>query len=657
MTQKKLVLIGLLLVASQGMSQKKKDPVLMTVNGKDVHQSEFISIYTKNNPNPKYDKQSLDEYMDLFVKYKLKVTEAEQLRMDTISKFMTELEGYREQLARPYLTDKEMNDELIKQAYYRQTHEIKASHILIQNIDGSPIQRGGATFGEAELNKILEIKGEIESGKISFEDAALKYSQDPSARDNKGLLGYFSAFQMVYPFEEAAFNTKVGQISDPVKTRFGYHIIKVHDSREARGRIKVAHIYAKAPEKATEEEKEKAKKKIDEIYTLLKGGKDFAELAKEYSEDNTSASSGGELEWFGTGRMLPDFEEASYGLKNNGDYSEPVRTSYGWHIIKRMDYEPLPSLEESEGQLKARISRDARSNKSRDSFVEKLKLEYHFKDFSSKWMSDYVKAYNATDSGDIVKRVEKFNTEKAFYFYFKKGKISPIHNHKVKEFTQKYVANAPEASDIQELYNNFIADALIDFEKSRLEVKYPEYKALMQEYKDGILLFELTDQKVWKMASKDTVGLEAFYEQNKENYKWKERADVEIYTAVKKENIYKAYELVKDSGYNANEVVKSINQSSQLNLSVESEKFEIADKKELTNRNLTKGVMEPFVLDGKFVLLKVNELLDPSIKKLDETRGLVISDYQTYLEKEWIKELKAKYPVAINNNILYSLGD
>lgn len=657
MKNKHLLLLGLILWTFQGVSQKKKDPVLMTVNGKNVHQSEFLNIYTKNNPNPKYDKESLDEYMDLFVKYKLKVTEAEQLHMDTITKFVKELEGYREQLAAPYLTDKETNDELIKQAYFRKTNEVKASHILIQNTDGSPIKRSGADFGEAEKKKIEEIKKEIESGKITFEEAAAKYSQDPSAKDNQGLLGYFSAFQMVYPFEEAAYNTKPGEISDPIRTRFGYHIIKVHDIREARGRIKVAHIYAKAPDNASKEEQEQAKKKIDEIYALLKGGKDFADLAREYSEDNTSAGKGGELEWFATGRMLPKFEEASFALKNNGDYSEPIKTSYGWHIIKRLDYEDLPSFDKMESELKARIARDPRSNKSRESFIAKLKEEYHFKDYSSKWMDDYKKAYSnySDESGDASARLEDFYGKKAFRYSIKKGlfaKKNKVYSH---EFTD-IVVDAPDNSDIDVLYEKFVADRLMAYEKSRLEEKYPEYKALMQEYKDGILLFELTDQKVWKKASKDTTGLEAFYEQNKNNYMWEKRADVEIYTAVKKENIELAKQLLKDSGFNANEVVKNINEKSQLNISVESGKYEIEEKEELKGRTLKKGVMEPFVLNGKFVLLKVNELLEPSVKKLDETKGLVISDYQTYLEKEWIKELKAKYPVVINKDVLYSVG-
>ncbi len=653
MKKNMLLAVGLFLGA---VSFAQKDPVLMTVDGKNVHQSEFLNIYTKNNPDPKYDKASLDEYMELFVNFKLKVTEAEELKMDTISKFQNELNGYREQLARPYLTDKEMNDELIKEAYYRKTNEVKASHILIQNVNAEVAVRQGASFGEAERKKVEEIKADIEAGKISFEDAAVKYSQDPSAKDNKGSLGYFSAFQMVYPFEEAAYTTKVGEISNPIKTRFGYHILKVHDKRPARGRIRVAHIYAKSPDNAKPEDAKKAKQKIEELYELLKKGKDFADLAKEHSEDKTSAQKGGELAWFTSGRMLPNFEEASFNLAKDGDYTKPIKTSYGWHIIKRLEYEDVRSFDKMEGELKAKIAKDPRSNKSKASFIEKLKDEYHYKDYSKKWLADYSKAYKAgMESG--TPDVSSFDGKKAFKYSVKKGCFKPKTVVKVADFTKFMKAHPSQKEvDIKAKYNAFVSQELMQFERSRLEVKYPEYKALMQEYEDGILLFELTEQKVWKKASKDTVGLEAFYEKNKDRYQWKKRGDVEIYSAVKKDNIYKALEYVKDSNYNANQVLKKINATSQLNLSVESGKFEIAKKEELKGRTLTVGVTEPFVLNSKFVFIKTNEVLPPTTKKLDETRGMAISDYQTYLEKEWIKELKAKYPIVINEDVLYSLG-
>lgn len=634
---------------------QKNNPVLMTVNGKEVRQSEFINIYTKNNPDPQYDKASLDEYMELFIKYKLKVTEAETLKMDTITKFKNELNGYKEQLARPYLTDNEMNDELVKQAYYRKSHEVKASHILIQDVNAKEAIRSGAVFGEAELKRITEIKAEIESGKITFEEAAKKYSQDPSAKQNNGLLGYFSAFQMVYPFEEAAFTTPVGKISDPVKTTFGYHIVKVLDKRKARGRIKVAHIYTKAPETGTAEQKSKAKKKINEIYELLESGKNFEKLAEEYSEDKTSAKKGGELDWFTTGRMLPKFEETSYNLAKKGDYSKPIKTSYGYHIIKKIDYEPIASFEKMENELKARISKDVRSSKSKRSFIDKLKKEYHFKDYSKKWMNAYQLAYNLSDNEEALRN---FKNKKAFRYSLKKGWFSKKNKVYVGTFTNYLNQTTAKGKviDVNKKYDAFVDQAMMDFERSRLEYKYPEYKALMQEYKDGILLFELTDQKVWKKASRDTTGLEAFYEKNKTNYMWDKRADVEIYTAVKKENIDKTYALLKDSGFNANTVVKTVNKSSQLNVSVDAGKYEIDKRDELKGIRLTEGISTPFIMDGKFIIVKTYKLIPPSIKKLDETKGIVISDYQNQLEKDWIEELRKKYPITINKDVLYSLG-
>lgn len=658
MMKKSLFLIFVVTISSFSYSQK--DPVLMTVDGKEVRQSEFISIYTKNNPNPKYDKTSLDEYMDLFIKYKLKVTEAENLQMDTISKFQRELAGYREQLAEPYLTDKEVNEQLVRDAYFRQTNQIKASHILIQDVNAKEASRNPKPAGKAELDRINEIRNEIVSGEISFEDAAVKYSQDPSAAKGQGSLGYFGAFQMVYSFEDAAYNTPVGEISQPVKTRFGYHLIKVYDQRKTKGQILTAHIYIKAPDNSSEREIAQAKRKIDEIYERLQKGEDFAELAKKYSEDKTSSSNGGKLNWFSEGKLLPEFEEAAFALENNDDYSKPVKSSYGFHIIKRLDYKPVPLFEQMEGELKRKIAKDARSNKSKASFVNKLKKEYHFKDYSHKWMTDLTNEYLKPDSlfdTDISGRLEEYYDNKAFRYSIKGGWFAKKNKVYAGELVNLLVdKTAKEKLDVQEEYDNLVNKTLIDFEKSRLEEKYPEYKALMKEYKDGILLFELTDQKVWKKASRDTTGLKAFYEKNKENYLWGKRADVEIYTSNEKAVLNDAMDLAK-KGKNGNEILKEINRTSELNLNLDSDIYEIDQKEELKDKDLVVGINGPFNLNDKFYFVKVHRLIDPEPKKLEDTRGMVISDYQNQLEKEWIKELKAKYPITINEKVLYSLGD
>lgn len=640
--------------------KSQKDPVLMTVDGNDVHQSEFIAIYTKNNPNPKYDKASLDEYMDLFIKYKLKVTEAENLKMDTISKFQRELAGYREQLSEPYLTDKEVNEQLVRDAYFRTTNQIKASHILIQDVNAKEASRNPKPAGQAELDKINSIRDEIVSGRISFEDAAVKYSQDPSAKTGKGSLGYFGAFQMVYPFEEAAFNTKVGEVSEPVKTRFGYHLIKVDDQRKTRGQILTAHIYIKAPENTSEKEVAQAKRKIDEIYQRLQKGEDFSDLAKKYSEDKTSSSNGGKLNWFSEGKLLPKFEEAAFALENNGDYSKPVRSSYGFHIIKRLDYKPVPPFEQMEGELTRKIAKDARSNKSKASFINKLKKEYHFKDYSHKWIVDLTNEYLKPDSledVDFSGRIEKYYDNLAFKYSIKGGWLAKKTKVYAGDFIDLLINKTKNVKlNVQEEYDAWVARTLMDFERSRLEVKYPEYKALMKEYKDGILLFELTDQKVWKKASRDTTGLKAFYEANKNDYMWSKRADVEIYTSNEEDIIKKAMSMA-NSGKNGNEILKESNQTSELNLNLDSDIYEIEEKEELKDKKLKVGVNGPYKLDNKFYFIKVHRLIDPEPKKLEDTRGMVISDYQNQLEKEWIKELKEKYPITINEKVLYSVGD
>ena len=286
---KRLSFVLLLFLGMSSVAQKEQ--VLMEVNGSPVYKSEFEQIYWKNKEEKVATKEDLDEYIELFTKFKLKVTEAEQLGLDTVAKFKKELAGYQEQLEKPYLVDSELNDELIQQAYYRTKNEVRASHILIQLSPNPSAEDTAKAYKE-----LMEIKAKVESGKMSFYEAARKYSKDPSAKTNSGDLGYFTAFRMVYPFEEAAFTTEVGQISNPFKTRFGYHILKVTGKREGRGKVKVAHIMLRIKDDTPSMKKVNAEKKIVEIHEKLKKGEAFDALAKEYSEDRNSARKGGGVE-------------------------------------------------------------------------------------------------------------------------------------------------------------------------------------------------------------------------------------------------------------------------------------------------------------------------------------------------------------------------
>jgi peptidyl-prolyl cis-trans isomerase SurA len=388
---KRIVLVLLISVLALSVNAQEKDPVLLNVGGKEVKLSEFNAIFNKNKNNEKITESSINEYLDLYIKFKLKVREAEALGYDTLPKFINELKGYRKQLAEPYLTDKDVTESLIKEAYERMTQDVKASHILIK-LEEDPLPADTL----AAYNKAIKIRNRIIAGE-DFGKVAKETSEDPSAQKNNGNLGYFSAMHMVYPFESAAYNTKVGAISMPARTKFGYHIIKVLDKRPARGTVKVAHIMVRADKNESSEDSAAKKQKIDEIYEkLTKDNQDFSALAKQFSDDKGSAQRGGELPEFNTGKMVEEFENTAFSLKNDGDISTPIKTDYGWHIIKRLSLKTLDSYDEMYSSLKGKVARDSRSNRSKVALLSKIKSENNFVE-NIKERNDFYKLVTSDD--------------------------------------------------------------------------------------------------------------------------------------------------------------------------------------------------------------------------------------------------------------------
>ena len=352
---------------------QEKGPVLMTVNNVPVYKSEFEQIYWKNKKEAVATKEDLDDYMQLFTKFKLKVTEAEDLGMDTVPSFIKELDGYKVQLEQPHLIDKEVNEKLISEAYDRINTEIRASHILIK-LDGTSTPEDTLKA----YNRIKNIRDKILRGDLTFSEAAKRMSEDESAKQNNGDLGYFTAFRMVYSFESAAFNTAVGDISQPFRSRFGYHIVNTVDSRAGRGTVKVSHLMLSVKKDMSALDRENLKKKIYEIYEKLGEGESFVKLAKEFSEDRQSKLKMGEEAWLKPGEAFLEFDSVAFSLKNDGDYSTPLQTKVGWHIIKRVEYKPVGDLESMRHELKNKIQRDVRAQVSKGKFIAKLKKEYGF---------------------------------------------------------------------------------------------------------------------------------------------------------------------------------------------------------------------------------------------------------------------------------------
>lgn len=643
----------LLFILTSLIVNGQKDKVIITINEDPVFKSEFEYVFKKNNDDDTITRLELDEYMELFINYKLKVKEAEDLGMDTVESFVRELNGYRNQLAAPYLIDTKVNEELILEAYERMKIEIRASHILIKVADDALPEDTLAAYQEA-LNVRTQLVGGSE-----FEKTARLLSSDPSVKTNSGDLGYFTVFQMVYPFENAAYKTEVGDISMPVRTRFGYHVIKVTDKRTARGEVKVAHIVVLSNDKMKPEQRENAKMKIYEISLKLDNGDDFALLAKQYSDDKGSAQKGGELPMFGPGKMIAEFENVSYGLENVGDISEPFETQYGWHIVKLLDKRNIGTFAELEPTIKKKLKRDSRGKLSKKAFIAERKKEYNFKEYPKNlepfytWVDSSIYYNNWKTKADWETDNTLFSiaktkyTQNDFIDYLKIG----MEKSKIKRPT-----NPSVRSYVDEKYKLFVDRSVMNYEKAHLEEKYPEFRALMNEYHDGILLFELSDKKVWSRATKDTLGLQEYYESRKDEQMWPERADASIYKAIDKETADKVLNWI-NSGLDNDSITANVNSDSQLNLVLENGIFTAEDDPVLGEISWTSGISEIKEINGQFVFVNIYEIRKPEPKSLDETKGIVISEYQKYLEAEWISELRAKYPHEVNKDVLYSIAD
>jgi peptidyl-prolyl cis-trans isomerase SurA len=504
------------------------------------------------------------------------------------------------------------------------------------------------------FERIEAIKKRIENGE-DFAKIAKEVSEDPSAVTNGGDLGYFTAFQMVFPFEEAAYNTPINQLSSIVRTRFGYHLLKVVDKRAARGIMKTAHIMIAVKRDGNKSDIDVAKKKIEEIYLKLKAGEKFEELALNFSDDPGSSEKGGKLPEFGSGtttRMVPEFEEAAFQITKDGEFCAPIQTDFGFHIIKRLDLSPLASFESMKKELQSKVNRDDRSKKTQTALINKLKIEYNFQDLSKKGLKWFVKNIDS-------------NYYKGKWTASKLKKDEVLFNLKNQSFTQKQFANyinsnyrVPKTDAknlINKQYQAWVSQEILKYEDSQLETKYPEFKALMQEYHDGVLLYEIMTDKVWNKANKDTIGLKNFYESHKFNYQWKDRIDAMIYECLDKNIANQVIKMLKSDTITSKHILEKLNAKSELNLKVKTNKYEISEIPYLKGRTFKKGTNPSYEFGGKYYVIKVDELIPAGPKLLLDAKGLITSDYQNYLEQEWLKELAKKYAFKINDKIIYSL--
>jgi len=622
--------VGFLLIAISGISQKRSqtsDKVLFTVDNQDIYTSEFLYLYNKNNQGKPEEKNEARrrEYLDLVVAFKLKVAEAHLRGVDTTQAFIREFTTYRDELKKPFVASADDLGRLVKEAYERLKEEVKAAHILVNlSPDAAPKDTLVA------WQKIMSIRARAVNGE-DFNSLAQQLSDDPTAKDNQGLLGYFTAMSMVYQFEDAAYKTKVNEISQPIRTRFGYHILKVFDRRPASGEVEVSHILLGGTD-------DKAKNKAFEIYDQLKGGRNWDELCKEYSVDANTKDKGGKLPPIGIGDLpaVPEFEAMAFSMQNPGDISDPFKSKVGWHIVRLERKIPIPSFADAESLLKRRIGRDERLQISQAAQLNRRKAAFGFTENYEVKSRLESKADTSLQKGHW--KVDANNSETLFIINNKSVSVGEF--LKFVKAHQRASALAP-AAYFKQLYDQFTDIYLGDAEDAKLQSTNTEYRNLVREYKEGIMFFTIMEKEVWNKGSADTTGQRVYYEAHKDKYQAGDRVSARIYSS-------------PDKGF-MQQVREKASKGDSIKAS-DSKKFKSVTSFRAYGKGENKIVdMTPWTVglheaeaDGMYYLVEIERLIPPGIKSFQEARASVISDYQEEIEKKWLESLRTKHKVKIN---------
>jgi peptidyl-prolyl cis-trans isomerase SurA len=633
-----LLLCSGLCTLSVGQTKKSRKStsaptILFLVNKKPVTTDEFLYLYRKNHQdlNKDYTTEKIEEYLRLYTNFKLKVEEARHRGMDTTRAFRKEFTQYKDELRKPYLPGNRMTDSLVQMTYKRMQEEVRASHILVSlSTDAPPADTLRA------FNKIMDIRKKVISGE-DFAKAAAQYSEDPSAKSNHGDLGYFTAMQMVYPFENAAFTTPVGQISNPVKTKFGYHILKVVDRRPARGEVEVSHIMVRTGE---EKSVEQAKNAIFDIYNELQAGAKWEDLCRQYSEDPSSKENGGKLRPFGTGVMgnIPEFERVAFELEKPGQISDPVQTQYGWHILRLERKIPMGSFAEVSANLKNRVARDERSQISREALQAKLRKDLGLSESLETKISVLNLADTTLRTGDWKPTLRKKND-----VLFTLGPKAVGVNDFLIYATENQEPNSKQPKRyLEELYENFIDEQVMTIQEETIARTNPEYRFLLNEYYEGILLFEIMEKEVWNKASEDSVGQRRYFEQNRDKYVANDRLKATFYSSASQAAISQLRSMLAEGD------MKKIQEHVARNkIKVESGYYQKEEKAILKQISWEEGV-HPAENNGMYYLASVKQVLPAGQMSFEEARPALISDYQNHLEEIWVKDLRKKYSVKVS---------
>lgn len=640
MKLKYYVLIFSIFFALSGIAQTSKGEVLFTVADEPVYVSEFLRVYNKNlNLVQDESQKNVDEYLKLFTNYKLKLKEAKAQGLHEKPSYKRELETYKKQLAKNYMTDAEVNEALVNEAYNHISNDLKANHILVRVDEGASPKDTLAAY-----NKIKDLRDR--ATQEGFETVRKQVHNGKTLFGEE--LGWFSGFRMVYKFEKVAYNTPVGEISEPFRTRFGYHIVKVLDKRKARGERTVKHIMISIKQGDTLAD---AQTRINEIYAKIKQGEAFEALAKEFSDDKNSAPSGGLLKAFSSGQLsVPEFEEAAFALQNKGDISEPIKTNFGWHIIKLENTKPIGAFKELQPELEDKVKRDARSQLIEEALISKLKEKYGVTNintdlnyFKSILNEDFYKrTWQLPEGFKGAKPLIKIGDKQLTNADFGDFLLSQQKRIRGRQSFEKIVDNA---------YNLFLNTNLKEYQEENLEKENEDFAHILGEYRDGLLLFDLMETTIWQAAKTDSVEVKAFYENNKTNYFWPVRVNAEVASSANKKVINKVAKLMKKN-MPAEDIKKLVNTNGEINVIFTADTMAISHQALPEKFDIKQGVSKVYKHNSGFIVANVSEVLPKKQKPYSEVKGLVMSDYQIYKENLWLEELKEKYNVVINNDAL-----
>jgi peptidyl-prolyl cis-trans isomerase SurA len=631
-----LFLCSISLLALGQASKQTKPEVLFTVNKAPILSDEFIYLYKKNHQNKPEDftEVKINEYLNLFINFKLKVAEARTLGMDTTAKFSKEFKTYREDLKKPYRAEPDALERLTKEAYDHLTQEVRASHILINlKPDAFPSDTLAA------YKKIDDIRKRVAGGE-DFEKLARELSEDPSAKYNGGDLGYFTAMQMVYPFEEAAYKTDKGKISNIVRTRFGYHLLKVIDKKPARGEVEVAHILLRT-ETADDT---KIKTKAFEIFDQLKAGRPWDELCKENSQDANTKDTGGKLRAFGVGALasVPEFENTAFALAKPGDISDPFKSSIGWHIVRLDKKIPLPPYSEMAESLKRKVARDERLQISQQALNTKRRKDFAFSEVAENKKFLFDLADSTLTKGKWQYKADFASLSKPlFKVQTKSVSVGNFVNY-IK--TNQAPSSMIPAAHITQLYNFYVDEVITEVEEAMLIKEKPEFKNLLTEYREGILFFEIMEKEIWNRASQDTAGQRGFYERHKAKYVGGNRVEARIFSTTDKNLITDFKKKIEKGDTIQSADIKKFKSVQGFR------NYEKGESKIIDNVTWSSGLHE-IEIDKTFHLIEINRLVAPGTKSFEEARASIISDFQNELEQNWIALLRKKYPVQINQKV------